>query len=129
MKRQQSRVSSITDEVIALDGVGNSFQRSGGHRLVDSSLDLYSFALGTLVKRAKQPIPRAAGRGADRGGRLGKATLRRYIDGIAQRQALSILCGYGKPLTMDECKQASKVASQASDRLDNIRSSKQSAIQ
>jgi len=111
------------------DGVGNSFQRSRGHRLVDSSLDLYSFALGTLVKRAKQPIPRAAGRGADRGGRLGTAPLRRYIDGIAQRQALSVLCGYGKPLTLDECNQASKVASQASDRLDNIRSSKQSAIQ
>jgi len=111
------------------DGVGNSFQRSRGHRLVDSSLDLYSFALGTLVKRAKQPIPRAAGRGADRGGRLGTAPLRRYIDGIAQRQAISVLCGYGKPLTLQECKQASKVASQASDRLDNIRSSKQSTIQ
>lgn len=111
------------------DGVGNSFQRSQGHRLVDSSLDLYSFALGTLVKRAKQPIPRAAGRGADRGGRLGTAPLRRYIDGIAQRQALSVLCGFGKPLTLEECKQASQVASQASDRLDNIRSSKQSTIQ
>ena len=59
------------------DGVGHSFQRSRGHRMVDSSLDLYAVAVGTLMGRAKQPIPRAAGSGADRGGRLGTAPLKR----------------------------------------------------
>lgn len=108
------------------DGVGYSFQRSRGHRIVDSSLDLYAFALSLLMNRAKQPIPRALGRGADRGGRLGTAPLRRYIDGIAQRQAISVLCGYGKPLTKEECRDASKRAALASDNIDNIRSSKQS---
>ena len=106
------------------DGVGYSFQRSRGHRIVDSSLDLYAFAVGLLMNRAKQPIPRALGRGTDRGGRLGTAPLRRYIDGVAQRQAISVLCGYGKPLTLDECREASKRASLASDNVDNIRSSK-----
>jgi len=107
------------------DGVGNSFQRSRGHRVVDSSLDLYAFAIGTLIKRAKQPIPRAAGSGADRGGRLATAPLRRYIDGLAQRQALSVLCSYGKPLTLDECREATKLASRASDNIANVRSSRQ----
>jgi hypothetical protein len=110
------------------DGIGYSFLRSRGHRIVDSSLDLYAFAVGLLMNRANQPIPRALGRGADRGGRLGTAPLRRYIDGIAQRQAISVLCGYGTPLTMDECRDASKRAALASDKIDNIRSSKQSNV-
>lgn len=107
------------------DGVGGSFQRSRGHRAVDSSLDLYAVAVGTLMKRANKPIPRAAGSGADRGGRLGTAPLRRYIDGVAQRQALSVLCGYGKPLTFQECQEASKIAARASDNIANLQSSKQ----
>ena len=110
------------------DGVGHSFQRSRGHRMVDSSLDLYASAVGTLMKRAKQPIPRLPSAGADRGGRVATAPLRRYIDGIAQKQALSVLCGYGKPMTLEECKKASKIASRASDNIDNLRSSKQSVI-
>lgn len=110
------------------DGVGHSFQRSRGHRMVDSSLDLYAFAIETLMSRAKQPIPRAAGSGSDRRGRLGTAPLRRYIDGLAQRQALSALCGYGDPLTLEECRKASKIAARASDTIDNIRSSKASVV-
>jgi hypothetical protein len=106
------------------DGVGGSFQRSRGHQLVDASLELYAFTVGTLMKRAKQPIPRAAGSGADRGGRLGTAPLRRYIDGLAQRQALSVLCNYGIPLTFDECRDAANKATQASNEITNIRSSK-----
>ena len=106
------------------DGAGGSFQRSRGHRLVDSALDLYAFAVGTLMKRANQPIPRAAGSGADRGGRLGTAPLRRYIDGLAQRQALSALCNYGIPLTPNECKTAAKAATEASNEITNLRSSK-----
>ena len=93
--------------------------------MVDSSLDLYAFAVETLMSRAKQPIPRAAGSGTDRRGRLGTAPLRRYIDGLAQRQALSALCGYGKPLTLEECHKASKIAARASDSIDTIQSSKQ----
>mmetsp|Transcript_22242 Transcript_22242/g.46786 ORF Transcript_22242/g.46786 Transcript_22242/m.46786 type:complete len:991 (-) Transcript_22242:465-3437(-) len=106
------------------DGVGGSFQRSRGHRMVDSALELYAFAVSTLMSKAKQPIPRAAGSGADRGGRLGTAPLRRYIDGIAQRQALSVLCNYGNPLSVKECRDATKVAARASDSIANIRSLK-----
>lgn len=107
------------------DGAANSFQRSRGHRIVDSALDLYAFALGTLMKRAKQPIPRAAGSGADRGGRLGTAPLRRYIDGLAQRQAISVLCNYGIPLTIDECRLASNKATEAGNEIKNLRSNGQ----
>jgi cysteine synthase len=53
--------------------------------------------------------------------------LRRYIDGIAQKQTLSALCGYGKPLTLDECHEVSKIAARASDSINNIQSSKQSS--
>jgi hypothetical protein len=108
------------------DGVGHSFQRTRGHRMVDSSLELYAYAIETLMSRAKQPIPRAAGSGPDRRGRLGTAPLRRYIDGIAQKQTLSALCGYGQPLTLDECHEVSKIAARASDNINNIQSSKQS---
>ena len=107
------------------DGVGHSFQRSRGHRMVDSSLDLYGHAVETLMSRMKQPIPRAVGSGTNRRGLIGTAPLRRYIDGIAQRQALSALCGYGVPLTVDECREASKIAARASDSINNIHSSKQ----
>ena len=84
------------------------------------------------MTRAKQPIPFAAGcrrSGTDRRGRrIGTAPLRRYIDGLAQRQALSALCGYGVPLTVDECREASKTAARASDNSNNnnIQSSKRS---
>lgn len=120
-------VNAASGTQVRDDGV-QGFQRSRGHRMVDSSLDLYAFAVGTLMRRAKQPIPRAAGSGADRGGRLGTAPLRRYIDGLAQRQALSTLCDYGKMLTFDECREASKIASRASDKIANIRSSKDSPM-
>ena len=106
------------------DGVGGSFQRSQGHRVVDSALDLYAFAISTLMNRAKHPIPRAAGSGADRGGRLGTAPLRRYIDGIAQRQALSVLCNYGLPLSLEECREATKIAARSSDTIANLSSTK-----
>ncbi|KAK1745604.1 ribonuclease domain-containing protein [Skeletonema marinoi] len=106
------------------DGVGGSFQRSRGHRLVDSSLDLYAVAITSLMKQKKKPVPRAAGSGVDRGGRLGTAPLRRYIDGMCQKQAIAVLCGHGKPLSLDECKEASKLASRASDTVANLRSTK-----
>ena len=80
-------------------GSDGSFQRTRGHRLVDSSLNLYGNTLNQLLSRAKAPIPQASGSNVSRGERLGTAPLRRYIDGIAQRQALSVICSYGgKPI-------------------------------
>eukprot|EP00985_Skeletonema_marinoi_P022673 scaffold14598_cov109-Skeletonema_marinoi.AAC.1 len=76
------------------------------------------------MKQKKKPVPRAAGSGVDRGGRLGTAPLRRYIDGMCQKQAIAVLCGHGKPLSLDECKEASKLASRASDTAANLRSTK-----
>jgi len=53
------------------------FQRTRGHRTVDSALDLYGFGLDILMRKKNASIPRASGSGADRGGRLGTAPLRR----------------------------------------------------
>jgi len=125
---QKELISKATGRDGRDDGVGGSFQRSRGHRLVDSSLDLYAFALGTLMRRANQPIPRAPGSMENRGGRLGTAPLRRYIDGMAQRQAIAVLCDYDcKPLTKEECRQAARLASKANEAISNIKASKVSA--
>ena len=35
-------------------------------------------------------------------GRVATAPLRRYIDDQAQRQLLAILCGYGRPMNLQE---------------------------
>lgn len=109
------------------DGGGGeySFQRTRGHRLVDSALDLYGFLLSGLLIRSKVPIPRAPGSGADRGGRLGTAPLRRYIDGVSQRQALSVLCDFGgESMTKKQCSDASAAAARANDAMSNVRSVK-----
>ena len=107
------------------DGQKGSFQRTRGHLLVDAALDLHGYALSGLLWRKKAPVPRASGSGADRGGRLGTAPLRRYIDGIAQRQALSVLCNYGaKPMTRDECIHTGKIATKAMNNISNFRSRK-----
>jgi len=110
------------------DGARGSFQRSRGHRLVDSALDLYGSTLSSLLIRVKAPIPRASGNGMERGGRLGTAPLRRYIDGVAQRQALSVLCNYGgPPMTRKECSEANKIATEAINKINNLRSSKKTS--
>jgi len=110
------------------DGAGGSFQRSRGHRIVDNALDLHGSTLSFLLIRSKAPIPRASGSGMDRGGRLGTAPLRRYIDGIAQRQALSVLCNYGgPPMTRKECSQANKIATEAINKITNLKSSKKAS--
>jgi hypothetical protein len=109
------------------DGV-EGFQRSRGHRLVDSALDLHGFALNGLLYRAEAPIPRVAGTGGDRLGRVATAPLRRYIDGIAQRQALSVLCGYGgKALNLQQAAEEGKKATAAINAISNIKSSKDKA--
>jgi len=107
----------------------NGFQRTRGHRIVDAALDLYGHAIDGLLRRAKAPLPRSSGSGASRGGRVGTAPLRRYIDGVAQRQALSVLCGYGgPPLTKEECMAASARATEARNTLSNVRSTKKKGV-
>lgn len=106
----------------------DGFQRSRAHRLVDSSLELYGFSVGGLLKRAEAPVPRVAGAGPLRQGRLATAPLRRYVDGMAQRQALSVLCDYGGPaLTKAECAEAGKTATEAINSISNIASMKSGA--
>lgn len=109
-----------------LGGEGKSFNRSRGHRLVDSSLDLYGFALNGLLQRVRAPIPRVAGSGRDRLGRVATAPLRRYIDGMTQRQALSVLCGYGgKPLSKQEAAKEGQKATLAVNSISNMDTIKQ----
>lgn len=101
------------------------FERTRSHRIVDSALDLYGFALNGLLFRADAPVPRVAGSGMDRLGRVASAPLRRYIDGVAQRQALAVLCGYGgKPLTQQQVVYESKSATAAINAVSNIKASK-----
>ncbi|CAJ1934031.1 unnamed protein product [Cylindrotheca closterium] len=101
------------------------FERTRSHRIVDSALDLYGFAMNGLLFRADAPVPRVAGSGMDRLGRVASAPLRRYIDGVAQRQALAVLCGYGgKPLTRKEAIYESKSATAAINAVSNIKASK-----
>ena len=109
------------------DGSGDSFQRTRGHRLVDSSLDLYGQILHSLLSRAKAPIPQASGSKFNRGGRLGTAPLRRYVDGMAQRQVLSVVSSFGgRPMTQKECLEVTKVADAAMARTNKMRSEKNS---
>jgi exoribonuclease R len=100
----------------------DGFQRSRGHRLVDVALDLYGVSLSQLLRQKKAPIPRASGSGSARMGRVATAPLRRMVDGMAQRQVLAVLCGYGgKPLTVEECREINAQSNEAMDRLANLR--------
>ena len=108
------------------DNGSDGFERSRGHRLVDAALDLYSYTISGLLKRAKAPIPYQAGTGGERGTRVASAPLRRYVDGMAQRQALSILCNYGKPLSKQKCVRIGQEATEAYNAISNIRSVKNS---
>lgn len=111
------------------DGASGSFQRTKGHRVVDSALDLYGHAISRLMKKEKAPIPRTSGNGIAKGGRLGSAPLRRYIDGIAQRQLISVLCNYGGPaMNAEECSKVSTVATNAINRVKNYSSMKNKHI-
>eukprot|EP00980_Cylindrotheca_fusiformis_P010618 scaffold2362_cov109-Cylindrotheca_fusiformis.AAC.9 len=117
--KQQRRRRRQRDD--GMDG----FQRSRGHRLVDSALNLYGFALNGLLQRSNAPVPHVAGNTRDRLGRIATAPLRRYIDGVAQRQALSVLCGYGgKPLTQSQAASEGKKATAAINAISNIKSTK-----
>jgi hypothetical protein len=99
----------------------DGFQRSRGHRLVGNSLELYGYAVGGLLRQAGAPFPRASG---DASMGIATAPLRRYVDGMAQRQAVSVLCGYGLPMTLDECVQAGRAATDAINGISNVQSTK-----
>ncbi|KAG7359831.1 RNB domain containing protein [Nitzschia inconspicua] len=99
------------------------FQRSPAHRLVDSSMNLYSDVLNNLVQKAGGTLPRVIG-ASD--GRAGTGPLRRYIDGIIQMQALSILCSYGgKPLSRQECAEVGRQSTDTLNRVANSDASRQ----
>ena len=103
----------------------DGFRRTRGNKIVDTSLDLYSYVLAGLIKRKKAYIPQQAGSEQGRGGRVATAPLRRYIDGMAQRQVLSVLCNYGDlPMTKAECIRVSREATDAYNSISNIRSAK-----
>ena len=81
--------------------------------------------MNIMLKRAKASVPFVAGTGTDRLGRIATAPLRRYVDGMGQRQALSVLCDYGgRPLTKAECAGAGKRATEAINTISNIISSR-----
>ena len=102
------------------------FKRTRGHRLVDACLDLQGFALTNLVRRSNHNLPFVAG--AQRDGRVATAPLRRYIDGVAQWQALAVLCGYGgEPYSREECAEIGLQATKAVNSVLNIQSFKTSA--
>jgi len=128
-KRLQIR-EMVAKEIISTkhmrdDGSKGSFQRTRGHRLVDTSLDMYGSTLSKLLYKANVPIPRASGSSADRDGRVATAPLRRYIDGVAQRQALSALLNYGGPsMTPKECTTANRITNNAINRNNMLRSTK-----
>lgn len=122
----RKRENRLSAKEIVTQSRKQVFVRSRGHRLVDMGLDLYGVSISQLLRDKKAPIPRASGSGSDRMGRVASAPLRRYVDGMAQRQALSVLCNYGgPPLTVDECQQVNAQANDAMDRLANLRPLKQ----
>lgn len=98
-----------------------SFRRTRGHRLVDSSLALYSVVLSSLMRRAGEKLPTPAGAGSAQEGRVSTGPLRRYVDGEAQRQALAVLCGYGEPMTDKERRTIAKRFNDARNALNNLR--------
>lgn len=121
-REQRLAARALNNDVSHTFGASNGhFQRTRGHRLVDSSLQLYAYAINDLLRKAKAPIPIAAGADASRSARVATAPLRRYIDGESQRQALAVLCGYGTPMTIGECREAGIAANGARNAISNFR--------
>jgi hypothetical protein len=124
-QKRQHRLKArelVSQETLEYDKTYSSasFNRTLGHTIIDRALDLYASGVATLLRQKRARIPRASGAGESRGGRMGTGPLRRYIDGIAQRQALAVLCKYGgSPMTEGECKEANNVAAVAYNAIDN----------
>lgn len=128
-RKREARLSTREEEAVQMrprgdvtgDDGRNGFVRTRGHRLIDSALDLYAYGTARLLQVSNAPVPRTAGADASRGGRVATAPLRRYIDGVAQRQALAVLCKYGgSPLSLTECVEAGKAATEAKNSITNI---------
>ena len=103
----------------------HGMKRNLGHILVDDSLDLYSHVASGLMVRAKVPVPKSLAASTSRGGRFATGPLRRAIDGQAQRQLLAVMCGYGQPLTLEDCKDISRRAVESTNAIATVRSSRQ----
>lgn len=124
-KREGRLVSKAAGDFTALeedaDDGSTGFRRSRSHRIVDSCLDMYSFVGARLLRRKQAPFPVARGAAVSRGGRLATAPLRRYIDGQAQRQILAVLCSFGDPMSLEDCRRAGRVANNARNAIANVR--------
>eukprot|EP00977_Amphora_coffeiformis_P012273 scaffold3034_cov173-Amphora_coffeaeformis.AAC.9 len=122
-KRLESRASDRFDTMMDHDPEDGSsgFRRTRGHQLVDTCLDMYSFAGRRLLQKAQVPIPMAAGAEVSKGARLATAPLRRYIDGQSQRQLLAVTCNFGNPMSLAECREAGSRANRARNAIANVR--------
>jgi hypothetical protein len=85
------------------------------------ALDFYSNVCYQFMKKAKAPLPTAIGADVSRSGRIATAPLRRYIDGQTQRQLLAVLCGFGRPMDLHECKTISMAGNEARNAISNVR--------
>lgn len=107
----------------ALDDM-NEFQRTRAHRLVDTSLDLYGYVARGMAYRANAPLPSAKGAGLAQGGRVATAPLRRYIDGVCQRQLLAVLLNYGSPISEKECRRIGRIANDSRNQIAHNKASR-----
>ncbi|KAL3913190.1 MAG: hypothetical protein SGARI_000777 [Bacillariaceae sp.] len=130
---REERMSAYEGMSRQVHGGGNNrrddgkdgFKRTRGHRLVDASMDLHGYGLATLVRKAGASLPSIIGA---KDARIGTGPLRRYIDGMAQRQALSVLCDYeGRPWSKQECFEISKQATDTLNRISNTNASRAKA--
>ena len=102
------------------DNGSEGFSRTRGHQTVDACLELYGHGIRTFLEKRKTAFPRIAGTGPDRLARVATAPLRRFVDGIAQRQVLSVMCGYGgEPLTKQQCVDMGIEATNTINKLNN----------
>ncbi|GMI04923.1 hypothetical protein TrLO_g15142 [Triparma laevis f. longispina] len=102
-KQRNERLASRSER-------SRTFARSRAHRIVDSSLDLYSTVATKLLRDKKAPVCRMPGSGVNKGGRLATGPLRRWVDMLAQKQMLAVLVGAGNAMSDEECRAASERA-------------------
>jgi hypothetical protein len=125
---REERLSAYEEISRQIDGdeSGGGYRRTRAHRLVDGANDLYGYAMLRLIRPSKGNLPFVVGA---RDGRIGTGPLRRYIDGVAQRQALSILCqgneeDFGRPMSKQECAELGKQTTEALNRINNLNAAK-----
>jgi RNB domain len=121
--RLASREAAYQETGLNVDeSVSNSiFQRTRAHRIVDSSLSLYSLVAYTLLQKSGTPLPIVQGADKSRDGRVATAPLRRYVDGVTQAQIVATSLNYGKPWTLAECIEVGKTATDTIHDISNLR--------